>query len=120
MKRTRTIALLATLGLGVGAANAAPPASHGNREPGQSMTAQERTQLVAAVRRNTNAVKQPKTHEQALATLQHRADGTSVILVPEVLWSNLSMQKDARGALHLRESEGTAPATTLVEGAPHE
>lgn len=121
--RTPPLALLAVLGLGIAAAQAAPPtqnSGHGNREPGQSMSRQQREQLSALVRHNTGLVKQPKTQQEAVATRVNRADGTSVILVPESLWNNLSVQQDAHGNTQVREGEGTTLATTPAEGAPNE
>lgn len=123
MMRTPLIAMLAAFGLGIGAAQAAPPTqnpSHGNREPGQSMSAQQRRELSALVRHNTALIRQPKTQQEAIATRVNRADGTSVILVPESLWNNLSMQKDARGHAQVREGEGATLPATAVEGAPNE
>ena len=61
------------------------------------MSRQQREQLSALVRHNTGLVKQPKTQQEAVATRVNRADGTSVILVPESLWNNLSVQQDAHG-----------------------
>src|SRR6476469_5873723 len=97
MKRTSLFAMLATLGLGIiGAANAAPPiprASHGDRQPGQSLGTLERQQKIAAVKQHQRLFKQPKTQKEALATLTRRPDGTVGIAVPENLWNNLSVQK---------------------------
>ena len=121
--RTPPLALLAVFGLGIAAAQAAPPTQnpgHGNREPGQSMSRQQREQLSALVRHNTSLVKQPKTQQEAAATRVNRADGTSVILVPESLWNNLSVQHDAHGNTHVREGEGTKLPATSAEGAPNE
>jgi len=122
MKRTFLIPMLAILGLGIGAAHAATPTppSHGNREPGQSMGAQERRQLSELVKRNTLLVRQPRTEQEAIATRVNRADGTSAILVPESLWNNLSVQKDARGNVQVREGEGSTPAPATAEEAANE
>jgi hypothetical protein len=122
MKSTSLIPVLAMLGLGIGAANAAPPMqpAHGNREPGQSMGTQERRQLSDLVKRNTSLVRQPKTEQEAIATRVNRADGTSAILVPESLWNNLSVRKDARGNVQVREGEGSTPAPATAEDAANE
>jgi len=123
MMRIPLISMLAVFGLGIGAAQSAPPTQnpgHGNREPGQSMSAQQRRQLSALVRHNTALVKQPKTEREAIATRVNRADGTSAILVPESLWNNLSVQQDARGHAQVREGEGTTLPAIAVEDAPNE
>ena len=122
MKRTSSIAMLATLGLGIiGAAHAAPPATHahGDRQPGQSLGTLERKQKIATVKQNQRLFKQPRTQKEALATLTRQPDGTVGVAVPENLWNNLSVQKDG-STVRVLESDGTAPAPANSEGAPNE
>lgn len=123
MKRTSSIAMLAVLGLGIiGAAHAAPPATHaghGDRQPGQSLGTLERKQKIATVKQNQRLFKQPKTQKEALATLTRQPDGTVGVAVPENLWNNLSVHKDG-STVRVLESDGTAPAPANSEGAPNE
>src|SRR6478672_6847326 len=123
MKRTPSIAMLATLGLCIiGAAHAAPPVphtGHGDRQPGQSLGTLERKQKIAAVKQSQRLFKQPKTEKEALATLTKPPDGTVGIAVPESLWNTLSVQRHG-SAVRVLESDGTAPAPADSEGAPNE
>jgi hypothetical protein len=121
MKRTPLIAMLATLGLGIGAANAAPPLqhAHGNLQPGQTRGTLERKQKIAVIARNHHAFRQPKTQREAVATLMTQPDGAMGIAVPESLWNTLSVQKDG-SVVRVLETDGTTPAPATTEGAPNE
>jgi len=123
MKRTPSIAMLATLGLCIiGAAHAAPPVQHtghGDRQPGQSLGTLERKQKIAAIKQNQRLFKQPRTPKEAVATLSKQPDGSLGVAVPESLWNTLSVQKHG-SSVRVLESDGTSPAPTTSEGAPNE
>ena len=122
MKPTPLIAMLATLGLSIGAANAAPPLqqAHGNLQPGQSRGTPQRKAKIDLIARNHRLFKQPKTQQEALATVVKQPDGTVGIAVPESLWNTMSAQKNANGTMKVLEADGTAPAPATSEGAPNE
>jgi hypothetical protein len=122
MKHTPLISMLAMFGLGIGAANAAPPPhhAHGNLEPGQSRGTLQRKQNIAVVARNHHLFRQPKTQREAVATLMAQPSGALGIAVPESLWNTLSVQRDG-SVVRVLESDGTTPApATTTEGAPNE
>jgi hypothetical protein len=122
MKPTPLIAMLAMLGLGIGAANAAPPLqnAHGNLQPGQSRGTLQRRQKIDLIAHNHRVFKQPKTQHEAMATLVKQSDGTLGMAVPESLWNTMSVQHNANGSMQVLEADGTAPAPATSEGAPNE
>jgi hypothetical protein len=121
MKPTPLIAMLAVLGLGIGAANAAPPPqhAHANLQPGQTRGTLQRKQKIDLIAHNHRLFKQPKTQREAMATLVKQSDGTVGMAVPESLWNTMSVQQNANG-MKVLEADGTAPAPAASEGAPNE
>jgi len=83
-------------------------------------TPQARKAAIDKIVKNQRSFRQPRTMSDAARTEVRAADGTVAVAVPEELWNNLSVSKDASGQLRMHESDGTAPATTTTEAASNE
>ena len=85
------------------------------------MTAKERAAKSQEIRENHRNFQQPRTMAQAEARIAPLPGGGAALAVPTELWSHLSVQRDAEGNVHLRETEGDATAASATAGgAGHE
>lgn len=84
------------------------------------MTAKERAAKTEELRQNHRASPQPRTIAQAEARIAPLPDGGTALAMPTELWSHLSVQRDATGAVRVGETEGDAAPAVLPEEASHE
>ena len=76
-------------------------------------TPQARKAAIDKIVKNHATFKQPRTMAEADATQVRLANGGVGVAVPEELWNNLTVQKDAQGTPRVRESDGmTADASS--------
>lgn len=85
-----------------------------------SPTPQQLKAMADDARANHRFFKQPETMAQAAATQVQLANGTTAIAVPTELWNNLSVEHDASGKLHVRESDGTHVPVVAEKELDHE
>jgi len=85
------------------------------------LTPKERAARTQELRQNHRDFQQPRTIAQAETQVAPLPDGGTALAMPTELWSHLSVQRDADGDVHLRETEGDAtPSSTNAGGADHE
>lgn len=108
-------ARLICIAAGVAVAGAAATA-----DAAKPLTPQERAARSQEIRENHRNFQQPRTMAQAEARIAPLPGGGAAVSLPTELWSHLSAQRDASGAIRVHEADGDTMPATLSGGTGHE